>query len=139
MKSRVRAFSLIEVLIVLAILGILATIAYPSYQNHVLRAHRATVQSEMQKILVRQELYFVEHRQFASLTELGYRADSVGLDSDGKEVAAGTGRHDLSMVANQPAGQFVIRASATAVQLADTDCLVLTLNNDGDRAARSCW
>lgn len=137
--SRVNAFSLIEVLIVLAIMGILMAIAYPSYQNFVLRSHRASVQSEMQKIHSRQELYNVEHRQYASLSELGYMADSVGLNSDGKIVAAGTGRHDLSMEADQPAGQFVIRASATAVQLADSDCITMTLNTNGDRTAEGCW
>ena len=137
--NRVNAFSLIEVMIVLAVIGILTVIAYPSYQNFVLRSHRATVQSEMQKIHTRQELYNVEHRQYASLSELGYMADSVGLDSDGKVVAAGAGRYDLSMATDQPAGQFVIRASATAVQLADSDCTILTLNTNGNRTADGCW
>ena len=132
-------FSLIEVLIVLAIIGILSAVAYPSYQSFVLRSHRATVQSEMQKIHTQQELYNVEHRQNASLSELGYMADTVGLNSDGKVVAAGTGRYDLSMEADQPAGQFVISASATAAQLADSNCLTLTLNANGDRSAEGCW
>jgi type IV pilus assembly protein PilE len=137
--SRMSAFSLIEVLIVLAIIGILTAIAYPSYQNFVLRSHRATVQSEMQKIHTQQALYNVEHRQYASLSELGYIADSVGLDNDGNVVAAGAGRYDLSMTPDQPAGQFVIRASATAVQLADSNCLLLTMNANGDRTAEGCW
>ncbi len=137
--SRINAFSLVEVLIVLAILGILVGIAYPSYQTFVLRSHRAIAQSEMQKIHTRQELYNVEHRQYASLSELGYMADSVGLDGDGKVVAAGTGRYDLSMKADPPAGQFVIKASATAAQLADSNCTILTLNTTGDRTAEGCW
>ena len=137
--SRVNGFSLIEVMIVLAIIGILSAIAYPSYQNFVLRSHRATVQSEMQKIHTQQVLFNVEHRQYASLSELGYTADSVGLNSDGQVVAAGTGRYDLSMQADQPSGQFVISAFATAAQLADADCLTLTLNADGDRSAAGCW
>ena len=137
--SRVNAFSLIEVMIVLAIIGILSAIAYPSYQNFVLRSHRAMVQSEMQKIHTQQGLYNVEHRQYASLSELGYLADSVGLDGDGKVVAAGTGRYDLSMKADQPAGQFVINAVATADQTADVDCLILTLSANGDRSAQGCW
>ena len=137
--SRMNAFSLIEVLIVLAIVGVLAGVAYPSYQSFVLRSHRATAQSEMQKIHSRQELYNVEHRQYASLSELGYTADSVGLDKNGKVVAAGTGRFNLSMVEDQPAGQFVIRASATTVQLADSNCTILTLNDAGERTAEGCW
>ncbi len=137
--NRVNAFSLIEVMIVLAVIGILTVIAYPSYQNFVLRSHRATVQSEMQKIHTQQELYNVEHRQYASLSELGYMADSVGLDKDGKVVAVDTGRFNLSMVEDPPAGQFVIKASATTVQLADSNCTILTLNAAGDRTAEGCW
>lgn len=137
--SRMTGFSLIEVLIVLAVLGVLTAIAYPSYQSFVLRSHRATVQGEMQKIHSRQELYYVEHRQYARLSELGYRADSVGLDSDGQVVAAGSGRYDLSMAADPPAGRFEIRASATNGQLSDADCTALTLNTAGDRTSAGCW
>ena len=53
---RQKGMTLIELLIVVAIIGILTSIAYPSYQQHVLKSHRATAMADMMKIQIELEL-----------------------------------------------------------------------------------
>ncbi|MBD1571832.1 type IV pilin protein [Vibrio sp. S17_S38] len=53
---RQKGMTLIELLIVIAIIGILTSIAYPSYQEHILKSHRATAMADMMKIQIELEL-----------------------------------------------------------------------------------
>lgn len=59
-------FSLIELIIVVAILGILATIAYPSYREHVRRAHRLAAQEFLLDVAQRQEQLLIDRRSYGS-------------------------------------------------------------------------
>lgn len=52
--------TLIELLIAISIIGILSAIAYPSYQEHVLKSHRAAVMSDMVKIQLELERHRTE-------------------------------------------------------------------------------
>ena len=45
--NKIKGFSLIELMIVVAIIGILAAIAYPSYQGHIVKTHRADAMGVM--------------------------------------------------------------------------------------------
>ncbi|PWG68246.1 pilus assembly protein PilA, partial [Enterococcus hirae] len=38
MKYTIKAFTLLELMVVIAIIGILATVSLPAYQNYVVRA-----------------------------------------------------------------------------------------------------
>ena len=61
----VRGFTVVEMLIVMAVIGILAAIGYPSYQNHLRKAARASAQAEMMKIADRQAQYLLDARTYA--------------------------------------------------------------------------
>ena len=59
--SIVKAFTLIELLIVVAIIGILAAIAVPNFLNAQIRAKVAKAESEMNTIITALESYRVDH------------------------------------------------------------------------------
>lgn len=64
MPPRYPGFSLIELMITVAVIGILAAIAYPSYQQYVIRGHRASGQQFMMDLAQRQEQFLIDSRQY---------------------------------------------------------------------------
>ncbi len=60
-----RGFTLIELMITVAVVAILVSIAYPAYQNHLRKGHRAAAQSEMLKLADRQAQYLLDARNYA--------------------------------------------------------------------------
>jgi type IV pilus assembly protein PilE len=65
-RSRVRGFTLIEVMLVVAIVGILALIAYPSYENQIRKSRRASAQSHLMDIAARQQQFLLDQRAYAA-------------------------------------------------------------------------
>lgn len=59
-----KAFTLIELLIVVAIIGILAAIAVPNFINAQIRAKIAKSQAEMQTIATALESYHIDHGKY---------------------------------------------------------------------------
>ena len=64
-KSKVRGFSLIELMIVVAIVGILAAIAYPSYNESVLKGRRAEGRTALTDLMIQQERYLSQNGTYA--------------------------------------------------------------------------
>jgi type IV pilus assembly protein PilE len=70
-------FTLIELMVVIAIVGILAAVALPSYQQYIVRGHRAAAQSEMMDIANREQQYILSNRIYtATGSDLGYSLPS---------------------------------------------------------------
>ena len=69
--NRQRAFTLIELMIVVAIIAILAAVAYPSYQEYVIRTNRADAQQFLVDIANRQDQYLLDVRSYGTLAQLG--------------------------------------------------------------------
>lgn len=66
MKSRKKAFTLIELLIVVAIIGILAAIAVPNFMNAQVRAKVARIQSDFKALATALEMYKMDNGQYIS-------------------------------------------------------------------------
>src|SRR6187549_1523619 len=61
---RNKGFTVVELLIVLAVIGILTAVAFPSYQNHVRKAARASAQAAMMQIADRETQYLLDARNY---------------------------------------------------------------------------
>ncbi len=59
-----RAFTLIELLIVVAIIGILAAIAVPNFLNAQIRAKVAKTEAEMKTFVTANEMYRLDHNDY---------------------------------------------------------------------------
>jgi type II secretion system protein G len=67
--NKVRAFTLIELLIVVAIIGILAAIAVPNFLNAQLKAKISRVQADFNMLRTGLESYFIDKNGYPRFTE----------------------------------------------------------------------
>ena len=75
-----RAFTLIELLIVVAIIGILAAIAVPNFLNAQIRSKLAKVQADHKAISTALEAYFIDQNAYPGDHDLDrYMAGEDGL------------------------------------------------------------
>ena len=132
--------SLVELMAALAILGVLIGLAWPSYQSHVRRGHRAQA---LAALLEAQQ--FMERWQ---ALQGRYTTDSGAAPALPprlqKVPAEGAVRYQLSLASVDAAG-YVLRAEPQGV-MADDACGSLTLSSTGVRgrtgtalSVQQCW
>ena len=153
--TAMRGFTLIELLIAVAIIGVLSAIAYPAYQNHVLRTHRAAAAACLQELALQ-----MERRYTIRLT---YRPDTGQPDLPVLPcTASAAGRYTLDhgnlMTPPATAGgtptstkgptdsRYLLQATPQGPQATDTVCGTLSLDHLGTRSrtgtatdVQSCW
>lgn len=132
-----RAFTLLEMLVVLVILGIMASIALPAYDGHVRRARRAEA---------RAALLQAAHRMEQHATATGaYPANELAQALP--DVPSGTYRLSREPPSNETdAGiRFILRATPQGGQAQDP-CGTFTLSSTGERGlldnkakVADCW
>ncbi|MEF9965164.1 MAG: type IV pilin protein [Comamonas sp.] len=129
-----RGFTLIELMIVVAVVGILTAIALPSYNEYILRGHRAEGRAALL-----QTAQWMERAATANGTYPTSLPDSM------KSIASG--RYTISIDSN--GNTFTATATAKNAQ-ANDKCGNLTLSNNGLQGANdktygtegydtSCW
>ena len=141
-----RGVTLMELLIVVAIISVIASVAYPSYTQFIVRSKRTAATGMLMQVADRQQQYFMDNKRYAaSLTDLGFDADSVMVDDEGQVVPVGDDDRVYSIEIS--ASNFVTYELAATPQLKqaekDTKCGKLTLDQTGKRgqsgSGDSCW
>ncbi len=138
MKTRIQAFTLIELMIVIAIIGILAAIAYPAYTDSVRKGRRSEGLVALQGLQLAQEKYRANNPDYAdTLLEANVTSPTEG------------GYYTLAIANASPTG-YTATAEAIGDQANDKEgavsCKFLAVNQDGpnDHVATTgdqvlCW
>ena len=138
--QKMLGFTLIELLITIAIVSILASIVYPSYAQYVLTAKRSEAQSILLNLANKQELYYLDHRQYADELD----AD-LGLDAD--PFITENGYYSVSTSSSLATADFTLEATAIGSQVADEECAKFTITHELAKSALTkagatsdeCW
>jgi prepilin-type N-terminal cleavage/methylation domain len=135
MKNQ-KAFTLIEVMIVVVIVAILAAIAVPSYQDSIRKTRRADAKEALTRIAALQERYFFTNNGYGTFENLGLSSTS-GYNV---QIPSQEGFYNIRLV-DCGTTCFQLQATPTGAQAQDTDCALFSLNHVGQKTATSekCW
>lgn len=147
-RRRSAGFTLIETMIVVVILAIIAAVGYPSYIEYVVRSHRQAARAALYQVADRQEQFFSDNKRYAAtLDELNYAAEVIGLDQDGQFTAADDEQrtYRITLDADEASDTtYTVQAIPDLVQAErDADCGTLSLTHTGERGqtgdGTNCW
>jgi type IV pilus assembly protein PilE len=133
-RSSAKAFTLIELLIVIAIIAILASIAYPSYERYVQRTRRADGREMLMRIAAAEERFYTNRNIYTA---------NIGADL-GLPLASENGYYNVAAAIAAGGQTFVLTATPQGTQNLDA-CGNLTINNTGFKAQSGsetngkCW
>lgn len=124
---------MIELLIAVAIVGILGAIAYPSYTNHVIKAHRVTAIADMTKIQLEMETLYTGN----------YASAAENIISGGTCLFCDTDTSRYTLAISASSTTYAIQAEPLSQQVND-ECLnsitdILELHHSGASEPEACW
>ncbi|OEF28583.1 type IV pilin protein [Vibrio rumoiensis] len=146
-KKRVdkqKGMTLIELLIAVAIIGVLSAIAYPSYQDHVLKSHRASAMTDMMKI----QLALEQHRTQNGSYDYTIVDNTTGECDSNLGCQNDTDRYKLSIVSGGSGiNLYTIKATPqSTVGQTNDKCGTLAMNAASVGSAKKdnvevdgCW
>lgn len=84
-KTKAKAFSLTEVLVVLVIIGILVLLALPSLMPLITRAKSTEAKVQLEHVHTLQKSYFYEFSKYStSLEDIGFEHEKLVSDENGR-------------------------------------------------------
>ncbi|MGF1722554.1 type IV pilin protein [Vibrio kyushuensis] len=132
-KKREVGMTLIELLFTVAIIAVLAAIAYPSYTNHVLKAHRTAAKTDMLRMQLILEEGYQGSYDWSNIISGG---SCTICDSD-------TDRYQFSIASSSTTPYTIMALAQTTKGQTNDSCLSndnkMTLNAKGQRSPIECW
>ena len=117
MKQK-KAFTLIELMIVVAIIGILAAIAVPNFVKFQCRSKQSEAKGNLKALYVAEEAYRAESDTYASVNTINAGNVSAGISNLIGFVPKG-GKTRYSYVSDGTPTSFLATADAAATAIAD--------------------
>ena len=142
LKTRVlKGFTLIELMIAVVIVGILGTIAVSAYSSQMTKSRRTDARTALLDLAAREEKIFSTTNAYATTPyTLGYGTATTATFP----ITVGSGYYTVSVTA-PTTSTFTATATTTGVQVKDTQCTTLTVNQLGQQtstgtgSAALCW
>lgn len=132
-KSRsLRAFTLIELLIVVSIIGVLASVVYPYYADSVVEARRKNLLVELDNFVQTAERSFAVVGDFS---EIDLELPGLSDDGVGRWPNEGDSYYELALEISGDNSYFAIVATAKGGQTDDKDCLEISFDSIGLKEA----
>lgn len=133
MNSRVKGFTLAEILTALVVIAVLTAIAIPAWRTHLLRVRRADATAALLALQAAQDRHFARHARYAATTLLeGAPPEGLGLTAISPQ-----GHYDLTL--DTDADGFAYRAyarpRAAQGQADDQRCAEFGIDQNGQRRA----
>jgi type IV pilus assembly protein PilE len=144
--SRVRGFTLAELLTALVVVVVLTAIAVPMWRNHLLRVRRADAIAALMAVQSGQDKYFGRNARYAGAAAL-VTQPPAGL---GLATTSERGFYQIELRTSGDALEYTATASSrpTAFEAEDTRCAQLSIDHLGIRRAKDasgadrsadCW
>lgn len=141
-RTRLRGFTLIELMIVVAIAAVLASVAYPSYVRHIQKTRRVMAQGCLMELGQWMERYYTEK------LATGYKDATLPSLQCRSELELNQ-LYTFTFASGQPTPTtYTLNATASGAQLGDSNCRTLTLTHTGAKSATNasgadstatCW
>jgi len=138
-QSGQKAFTLIELMMVVAIVGILSSIAYPSYQSYVQRTKEAEAKTALVSFASAMSQYYLEDMTYLGAAGTPKTTSDTGVPwvfSSKVPIDSGTKTYDLTIKAATK-NTFTLKATPVNSNFA-TYCLD-TLGNKTDCQGNNNW
>lgn len=132
MKSK--AFTLMELLVVVTIVAVLAVVAVPAYRSYVLKSHRADAINSLVAIQIAEEKYRISNNTYGTLAQVW------------NGVTTTEGGYFTLSISNVSATSYTITANAVGSQASDSQdgssCATFTLSYSSGATTKTpsaCW